>query len=140
MAFFRQCVFRDRARGRDFADLVHGVVGEPDVPIGSFGEVPRRAFGGQGIFGDRTRWGDLADRAGIEVGEPEVGVRAQRDASRIISFNRVFGDRAGWRDLADFVFVGSGKPEVAFGYRASGDPVRFAGRGQGIFADRPEGL
>ena len=93
----RRRVFGDDAGRRALVDRVRSPVGEPDVPVGPYGDVSWSfGFGlGHGIFGDHPCGCDLAEVVRPQRGEPEVPVGTQDDVFRQGPYpKRVQSDRA----------------------------------------------
>src|SRR6185503_14091603 len=91
------------------ADAVAEELAEPEVAVGTGGDVERRAGDSLGEARDRARRGDAADvapRAAVVAGEPDVLVGPNRDADGTGAggvAHAELGHDAGRRDPADRV-------------------------------------
>src|SRR6266496_3724400 len=117
-------ILREDTRGRDAADLVRVVLGEPETSVRACSDGIRCcAAGGEDIPGVvHAGCRHDPDLPGAVLGEIDIARRADNYARRLaeVTRNRKLGDDAGWCDPTDVVAHVLREPEIAV--RASCNP------------------
>ena len=111
-------------------------VGEPQCPIGAFGDPGRAADARPGVDGDVSFRGDPPDGAVAVVGKPQRPAWPGGDVERLADAGGgEVGHHAGGGDPPDGVVAVVGEPHVPVW--PCGDPVRVVDPGAGEGGERP---